>query len=107
MIGQLVCVKVDRSLGSRHPEHREMVYPVNYGYVEGIFAPDGEEQDVYILGVNEPVETFLGRVIAVIHRENDVEEKWVAAPDGVSFTKEEILSQVWFQEKFFRVSIRM
>lgn len=107
MIGQLVRVRVDRPLGSRHPEHREMVYPVNYGYVEGIYAPDGEEQDVYILGVNEPVETFLGRVIAVIHRENDVEEKWVAAPDGVSFTKEEILSQVWFQEKFFRVSIRM
>ena len=107
MIGQRVRVKVDRPLGSRHPEHREMVYPVNYGYVEGIFAPDGEEQDVYILGVNEPVETFLGRVIAVIHRENDVEEKWVAAPDGVSFTKEEIMVQVWFQEKFFRVSIRM
>lgn len=107
MIGQLVRIKVDRPLGSRHPEHREMVYPVNYGYIEGIFAPDGEEQDAYILGVNEPVETFFGRVIAVIHREDDVEEKWVAAPDGVSFTKEEIMAQVWFQERFFRFSVRM
>ena len=107
VIGRGVCVKVDRPMGSRHPEHREMVYPVNYGYIEGIIAPDGEEQDAYILGVVEPVETFYGKVIAVIHREDDIEEKWIIAPDGVSFTKEEILAQVWFQEKYFRVSVRM
>ena len=107
VIGQSVCVKVDRPMGSRHPEHREMVYPVNYGYIEGIVAPDGEEQDAYILGMAEPVETFSGKVIAVICREDDIEEKWVVAPDGVSFAKEEILAQVWFQEKYFRVSVKM
>ena len=31
-----------------------MYYPINYGYIEGVMAPDGEEQDAYILGVNEP-----------------------------------------------------
>ena len=107
VIGRSVCVKVDRPMGSRHPEHREMVYPVNYGYIEGIIAPDGEEQDAYILGVVEPVETFYGKVIAVIHREDDIEEKWIIAPDGVSFTKEEILAQVWFQENYFRFSVKM
>ena len=35
---------VDRPLGSYHPEHKDMYYPVNYGYIEGIMAPDGEEQ---------------------------------------------------------------
>lgn len=52
IIGQTVTVTVDRPLGSFHPQHRDMYYPVNYGYVRGITAPDGEEQDAYILGVN-------------------------------------------------------
>ena len=40
-------------------------------------APDGEEQDAYIIGVETPVKEFVGKVIAVIHRKDDVEEKWV------------------------------
>ena len=82
-------------------------YSVNYGYVEGIIAADGEEQDAYILGVNEPIKEFNGKVIAVIHRFNDIEEKWVVAPKGTSFTKDEIMKQVDFQEQFFKTEIRM
>lgn len=107
MIGQTVKVTIDRPLGSFHPSHPDMYYPVNYGYVEGILAPDGEEQDVYVLGVDKPLEEFTGRVIAVIHRFDDVEEKWVAAPENVTFTKEEIMEQVHFQEKFFKSEVRM
>ncbi len=101
MIGKKVTVTVDRPLGSYHPEHKDIYYPVNYGYIEGIIAPDGEEQDAYILGINEPVETFTGIIIAVIHRNDDVEEKWVVAPEGVTFSKEEIWKQVEFQEQYF------
>ena len=101
MIGQTVKVTIDRPLGSFHPNHPDMYYPVNYGYVEGIIAPDGEEQDVYVLGVDEPLKEFTGRVIAVIHRFDDVEEKWVATPENVTFTKEEIMEQVHFQERVF------
>ena len=107
MIGQTVKVIIDRPLGSYHPNHPDMYYPVNYGYVEGIIAPDGEEQDVYVLGVDEPLKEFTGRVIAVIHRFDDVEEKWVAAPENVTFTKEEIMEQVRFQERFFKSEVRM
>ena len=63
-----VKVVVDRPMGSFHPNHKNLYYPVNYGYVEDIIAPDGEEQDAYILGVNEPVSEFVGKVIAFIHR---------------------------------------
>ena len=56
MIGNIVTVKVDRPMGSYHPEHKDMYYPINYGYIEGIVAPDGEEQDAYLLGLDEPVE---------------------------------------------------
>lgn len=107
MIGQTVKVTIDRPLGSFHPNHPDIYYPVNYGYVEGIIAPDGEEQDVYILGVDEPLKEFTGRVIAVIHRFDDVEEKWVAAPENVTFTKEEIMEHVRFQERFFKSEVRM
>lgn len=105
MIGDIVTVTVDRPLGSYHPEHPDMYYPVNYGYIEGIIAPDGEEQDAYILGVDEPVQSFTGRIIAVIHRIDDAEDKWVAAPEGVFFTKEEIAQQVRFQEQYFQTEI--
>ena len=63
--------------------------------------------DLYILGVNEPVTEFVGKVIAVIHRLNDIEDKWVVAPEGKSFTKEEITNSVAFQEKFFDIEIVM
>lgn len=75
--------------------------------IEGIMAPDGEEQDAYILGVDKPVKQFKGVVIAVVHRYDDVEEKWVVAPLGCSFTKEEIMEKISFQEQFFKSEIRM
>lgn len=107
MLGKTVKVLVDRPLGSGHPKYPDMIYPVNYGFVPGILAPDGEEQDAYILGVDQPVAEFTGRVIAIIHRFDDVEEKWVVAPEGLLCTKEEILRQVFFQEQYFHTEIRM
>ena len=68
IIGQTAKVIVDRPLGSYHPQHKDIYYPINYGYVEGILAPDGEEQDAYILGVDVAVKEFTGNIIAVIHR---------------------------------------
>lgn len=102
-----VTVTVDRPLGSCHPKHEDIRYPVNYGYVRGIMAPDGEEQDAYILGVEEPVESFTGKLIAIIHRLDDVEDKWVVAPEDRSFTEPEIREQVRFQEQYFHSRIRM
>ena len=107
MLGNIVKVVVDRPLGSYHPKHKDIYYPINYGYIEGIIAPDGEEQDAYILGVDVPVKEFVGKVIAIIHRDDDVEEKWVVAPESVSFTKDKIMEQVRFQEKYFKSEVRM
>ncbi len=106
MIGSIVKVMVDRPLGSYHPQHKNLYYPINYGYIEGIFAADGEEQDAYILGVNEPVSQFVGRVIAVIERKDDNEDKWVVAPEGISFTEDEIRQATHFQEQYFKSKIK-
>jgi inorganic pyrophosphatase len=107
MIGKIVKVIVDRPLGSVHPKHNDLIYSVNYGYIPEVFAPDGEEQDAYILGIDEPITEFIGKVIAIIHRLNDIEDKWIVAPENKSFSKEEIANSVAFQEKFFDTEIVM
>ena len=107
IIGTTVTVTVDKPLGSYHPEYKDMYYPINYGYIEGVMAPDGEEQDAYILDVNEPVKKFTGKIIAIVRRKDDIEEKWVVVPDGVTFSKEEIRRQIHFQEQYFDSEIVM
>ena len=107
MIGKTVRVIVDRPKGSRHPEYPEMIYPINYGYIEGIMAADGEEQDAYILGIDQPINEYTGKIIAIVHRLDDIEDKWIVVPEDVNFTKEEIIKQIEFQEQFFKYEIIM
>ena len=104
---KLVNVVMDRPLGSYHPEHKDMYYPVNYGYIPGIMAPDGEEQDAYVLGVDVPLIEFVGEVVAIIKRNDDIEDKWVVVPQGMDISKDEIEKQVHFQEQYFDSRIEM
>ncbi len=101
IIGQTVKGTIDRPLGSYHPRHKEMYYPINYGYVDNVIAGDGAEQDVYVFGTTEPLQTYEGKVIAVLHRLNDVEDKWIVALDDKAYTDEEILAAIEFQEQYF------
>lgn len=98
LLGKMVHVEIDRPVGYQHGDIR---YPINYGCIPGVIAGDGEAQDVYILGVEEPVSSFDGRVIAVVRRRNDCEDKLVAAPDGMVFHQGEITQAVHFQEQYF------
>lgn len=101
IIGTTVRGTVDRPLGSTHPRFPDMIYPVNYGFVEGVMGGDGQEQDVYVLGTDKPLKTFEGKVIAVYHRLNDVEDKWIVSLDGTDYTDEEILQAIRFQEQYY------
>lgn len=100
-IGQRVRIQIDRPLGSKHPNHG-FEYPVNYGFIPNTMTQDGEELDAYILGVAEAIESFTGSVIAMIHRLNDNEDKLVVAPDGQTFTDEQIRELTIFQEQYFK-----
>jgi putative acetyltransferase len=104
---KVVRVIVDRQLGSVHPDFPDMIYPVNYGYVEGVPGGDGEDQDAYILGIQEPVTEMVGRIAAVIHRENDNEDKWVVIPIGSKIRSSDILKNTAFTEQYFRSSITL
>ena len=97
-MGKTVHVVVDRPVGYLHGD---ILYPINYGYIPGFIAGDGEEQDAYILGIDEPLAEFDGIVIAAVRRQDDCEDKLVVAPDGVSFRREEIAAAVHFQEQYF------
>ncbi|MBO7526435.1 MAG: inorganic diphosphatase [Clostridia bacterium] len=103
-IGQIVNVKMDRPLGSKHPKYG-FIYPVNYGYIPGTISGDGEELDAYVLGEHEPLEEFTGRVIAIIHRTNDDDDKLVVVKDGKNYTDEQIVALTEFQERFFKSEI--
>lgn len=104
-LGKTVEIKIDRPIGSAHPEHADLIYPVNYGYIPGVLGGDGEELDVYILGVDNPVKEYIARVIGIVHRHNDVEDKLVAAPVGINFTQTEIKEAVHFQEQYYESEI--
>lgn len=98
MLGMTVTVEVDRPIGYLHGD---TVYPINYGYLPGVMGGDGEEQDAYILGVNEPVKSFTGRVVGVIRRSNDSEDKLVVAPEGMEYHQGEIAEATYFIERYF------
>jgi inorganic pyrophosphatase len=99
-IGTTQHVHVDRPMGSTHPIHG-FIYPVNYGFVPGVPAPDGEELDAYVLGVFEPVADFTGMCIAFIHRCDDNDDKLIIVPHGSSYTDDQIRALTEFQERFF------
>lgn len=102
LLGKPVHVEVDRPIGYCH---NETVYLINYGYIPGCFAGDGEEQDAYILGVKEAISSFDGRVIGIIHRKNDCEDKLVVAPEGTRLHQAQIAEAVHFQEQYFDYTV--
>lgn len=95
-----VQVTIDRPLGSTHPKWG-FRYPVNYGYIHWVLAPDGEDLDAYVLWCDTPLESFEGICIAIIHRTDDDDDKLIIVPEGISFTDEEIRDFVHFQEQYF------
>lgn len=104
-LGKIVEVKIDRAKGSKHPKHN-MIYDCNYGFIPNTLSPDGEELDAYVLGVDEAIENFEGKCIAIIHRTNDDDDKLIIIPTEMeNISDEEIRKQTNFQEQFFKSEI--
>lgn len=103
-LGKTTEVTIDRPLGSKHPKHN-FEYKSNYGYVPNTLSPDGEELDVYYLGVKTPLNNATGKCVAVIHRLDDNDDKLVVTPEDLEISDEEIEKQTHFQEQWFRHEI--
>lgn len=103
-LNKAITIKIDRPMGSHHPKHG-FFYPVNYGFVPNTTSGDGEELDAYLLGVFEPVGTYTGKCIAIIHRTNDNDDKLIITPKDKSYTSDQIRALTEFQERFFKSEI--
>ena len=99
-LGKIVKVVMNRPLGTKHPKHG-FIYPVNYGYIPNTISGDGEELDAYVLGEHEPLNEFTGKVVAIIHRTNDNDDKLVVMKEGRNYTDEQIRALTEFQEQWF------
>ena len=125
LFGLEVDVTVNRPVGSSPRDKRGKVfrhrkYPVNCGYLTESVLPDGsfrkpvypEFQYAYILGVDEPVTSFHGRIIAVLHRETDdgtedmlppgtltENDRLIVAPLDREFYEPDIRASVAFAER--------
>ena len=99
-LGKEVTIKIDRQLGSRHPKHGFM-YMLNYGFIPNTISGDGEELDAYLVGEFEPVKESNGKVIAIIHRTNDDDDKLVVSKDGKEYSDDAIKAMTEFQEQYF------
>lgn len=102
-LGKTVTIGIDRPIGFVHEKKdgTRLTYPINYGYIPGVLGGDDEELDVYLLGVDHPVESYTCRIIGIVHRKNDVEDKLVGVPEGMSFTAAEMTEAVHFQEQYY------
>ena len=106
-LGKTVDIVIDRPIGHTHlTKGITLRYTVNYGFLPGIPGGNGEEQDVYILGVDVPLKDFRGRIIAAVRRADDNEDKLVAAPEGTVFSAEEIRQSIYFVEKYFSSTVQ-
>ncbi len=103
-LGKEVEVTFDRPLGSKHIQHG-FIYEVNYGYIKGAEAPDGEDLDAYYLGTDQSLRKVRGIVKAVIHRLDDDDDKLVVMPEDIMVSDDEIEKAVNFQEKWFKHKI--
>ena len=99
-LGKKLNIVIERELGSKHPEYG-FIYPVNYGYVPDTTSGDGEELDCYLLGVFEPVKTFKGKCIAIIHRVDDDDDKLIIVSKNKEYSDDAINALVEFQERYF------
>lgn len=107
-LGKMVIAEIDRPVGYVHKKgEKTLIYPINYGYVPDVIGGDGEELDVYIIDGTVAARRVEARVIAIIFRENDCEDKLVAAIDGLPRSVAEIRRTVDFQEKYYVSSIEV
>ena len=106
-LGKTVNIKVDRPIGSTHPKHPGLIYPINYGYIPNVFGGDGKELDVYLFGIDVPVEEYTACIIGIVHCHNDKEDKLVAAPEGLNFDPIRISEAVYFQERYYESEIEI
>lgn len=101
-LGKKVHIGIDRPIGYIHKKEKySLHYEINYGYIPDVLGGDGEELDVYLMGVDIPVTEYNCVIIGAVRRKNDIEDKLIGAPEGLRFSKKEMVKSIEFQEKYY------
>lgn len=75
-------ITVDRPYGTVHPRFPNIVYPIDYGYINDTLASDGVEVDVFI---GSSTNGLVGTMLCADHRRGDRECKllWNCTPEEI------------------------
>lgn len=65
-------IKIDRPMGSRHPKWPEIVYPLDYGYLEGSVSGDGNETDVWVGSLPDREITAVAVTVDLHKRDSEI-----------------------------------
>ena len=65
---------IDRPYRARHPDHPTIIYPIDYGYVNGTSGSDGQEVDVFVGSADNGL---VGTLLTTDHRKGDREFKLI------------------------------
>jgi len=96
-------VKIEYEIGSKLESNDEIVFKENFGIVEGVTGPFGDSQGAYYFGDAKKGDIVSGKLIAIIHRINDIENIWVIS--NKAYSKQEIIDKTSFLEQFFKIEI--
>lgn len=98
MLGKYVRIKVTHPIHSYNAD-RKFTYELNYGVVEGAKQFNTPVKGAFIMGINHPVRSFDGRVIAVIKYADCKDIDWVVAPKSTRFINIDIINKIEFATK--------
>mgnify|MGYP006923286249 FL=1 len=94
MLGKLIRVLITDAVGSPMPNGD--TYKLNHGTPIGKFRASSPISGVLILGIDNPVKHFDGRVIAILRFRDNGEQKLIAAPKSKRFIDWEIRHLISF-----------
>ncbi len=94
MLGKLIRVCITDPVGSSMPDGG--VYKLNHGKPIGKFHTSTPISGVLILGIDNPVKHFDGRVIANLKFKDNGEQKLIAAPKSKRYINWEIKNNISF-----------
>lgn len=94
LLGKTVNVIVEQPYGSLHPMYDEEL-TVNTGFIKEVFDETGEFIKTYVYGANEPLESFKGVVIGIIHTKE--EEKRAIVASAPYYDRDKVINDIAFE----------
>jgi inorganic pyrophosphatase len=64
--------RVDRPRGSRHPRYPDLIYPLDYGYLEGTLSPDGGGIDIWVGSLPDKRVTAVVCTVDMVKRDSEI-----------------------------------